>query len=184
MASSSPTVALLIVDMINRLDFPQGKQLLKHAAPAAKRIARLKQRFAAAGAPIIYANDNFGEWHADFRALVAGCREPTCLGAPLSDLLPPQPDDYYVLKPKHSAFHATPLDVLLGQCSINELVITGISTDVCVACTAMDAYMRDYRVRIPMDCVAAPTQARSARALAMLKTSLDLSTSLSSGIRL
>ncbi|WND80471.1 isochorismatase family cysteine hydrolase [Lysobacter capsici] len=175
--------ALLIVDMLNLLDFDAGGILLKQAIPVADRIASLKQRFKRAGAPVIYANDNFGQWHADFRELVAVCTHESCRGSPLAKRLAPDPDDFYILKPKQSAFHSTPLAVLLEHCQARRVVVTGISTDVCVAATAIDAHMRDLQVHVPSDCVAAPTRARTARALAMLHESIGASCAASRSIR-
>lgn len=180
-AASRP--ALLIVDMLNLLDFESGPKLLKQALPVARRIAALKRRFRKAGAPVIYVNDNFGQWHADFRELVAVCSQDTCTGAPLARCLAPEPDDYYVLKPKQSAFHSTPLEVLLQYCGTQRVVVTGISTDVCVAATAIDAHMRDLAVHVPSDCVAAPTRARTVRALTMLQESIGASCAASRSLR-
>jgi len=183
MPPSTHGTALLVIDMINLLDFPSGPDLLRLALPAARRIAALKRRFVEVGAPVIYANDNFGQWHADFRELVAVCRQPDSLGAPLAELLAPQPDDYYVLKPKHSAFHFTPLAVLLEQRGIERVVIVGVSTDVCVAATAIDAHMRELAVHVPSDCVAAPTRARSERALKLLRDSIGAGTAAARWVR-
>lgn len=175
--------ALLIVDMMNFLDFDGGASLLKQALPAAGRIARLKRRFKAIGAPVIYVNDNFGQWHADFRDLVAACSQSYCVGAPLAELLAPDSDDFYILKPKQSAFHSTPLAILLEHCEVRRVVITGVSTDVCVAATAIDAHMHELSVVIPTDCVAAPTRGRTARALALLKDSIEASCMASRSVR-
>lgn len=183
MSSKPNRPALLIVDMLNLLDFDTGSALLKQAIPVAGRIASLKRRFRKAGAPVIYTNDNFGQWHADFGELVAICNQESCKGSPLASRLTPESDDFYVLKPKQSAFHSTPLAVLLEHCQTKRVVITGISTDVCVAATAIDAHMRDLQVHVPSDCVAAPTRARTARALAMLHESIGASCAASRSIR-
>lgn len=183
MPPTPPRTALLIVDMINFLDFPQGRALLRQALPAARRIAALKRRCKRAGCAVIYANDNYGQWHADFRELVAACRQPACLGAPLAERLLPEPDDYYVLKPKHSAFHATPLGALIGQCAVERVVIAGISADACVLATAFDAHMRELQVAVPSDCVASPSRARTARALKLISESLRASTAASPNLR-
>jgi nicotinamidase-related amidase len=175
--------ALLIVDMLNFLDFDADPSLLKQALPAATRIASLKRRFRKAGAAVIYANDNFGQWHADFCELVAVCSQASRRGAPLAQLLLPEPDDFYILKPKQSGFHSTPLAVLLEHCDVGRVVITGISTDVCVMARAIDAHMRDLRVHIPSDCVAAPSRARSGRALALLQESISARCAASPTIR-
>lgn len=168
--------ALLIVDMINPLDFPGAAALRREALPVARRIARLKQRMKDRGAPTIYVNDNFSHWTRDFRELVAICSEPGAPGAALAEPLAPQHDDHLVLKPKHSGFFATPLHVLLLQLEIRHVVVTGIAGDGCVLTTAMDAHMRDFEVSVPSDCCASISAARNARALALLKASMKIDT--------
>jgi isochorismate hydrolase len=112
-APDSHPVALLQVDVINPLDFPEADQLLRYALPAAEKLADLKRRARQAGVPVIYANDNFGRWRSDLTAVVERCRKPGCKGGPLAKRLHPGKDDYHVLKPKHSAFFSTTLDTLL-----------------------------------------------------------------------
>jgi nicotinamidase-related amidase len=153
-APDTSPVALLIVDMINDLAFPGAEELLQPAISAAHAIAGLKQRCHERGIPVIYANDNFGRWRSDFRQQVDHVRRDGCRGKPLADLLPPQKQDYFVLKPKHSAFYATTLNLLLEHLQCRHLIITGLTTDMCVMFTANDAYMRDFHVHVPSDCVA------------------------------
>lgn len=162
-------VALLIIDMINDLEFDDGDKLFELALPMAQRLATLKNQFRSAGRPIIYANDNFGRWKSDFRFQIEHCLEDNVRGKPLVELLMPSDEDYFVLKPKHSAFYATTLDVLLNHLQIKRLVITGVATDICVLFTGNDAYMRDFEVAIPADCVAANTQQRSDAALRLMQ---------------
>lgn len=168
-----PISALLIIDMINLFDFEGGGRLAKEAARIAPRIARLKARFSRAGAPVIYVNDNFMDWRADFKELVAICSHPENAGAGIARLLAPGPDDYYVLKPKHSAFLATPLSLLLAECGVRRVVLTGLAADACILITAQEANMHEYQVSVPVDCVAAQTPGRRTRALALLKASFS-----------
>ena len=67
-APDKSEVALILVDVINDLDFPEAKQLARFIPALADSIARLKGRAKAAGVPVIYVNDNFGRWRSDFRA--------------------------------------------------------------------------------------------------------------------
>jgi nicotinamidase-related amidase len=147
-------VALLIVDMINDLEFPDAERLLEPAVAAARNTAALRTRCAERGIPVIYANDNFGRWRSDFRQLIDHVRNDGCRGKPLAELLHPGPDDYFVLKPKHSAFYATTLHTLLQYLGTKRIILAGLTTDMCVLFTANDAYMRDYQVYVPGDCVA------------------------------
>lgn len=174
-----PISALLIIDMINLFDFEGGRRLAKEAARIAPRIARLKARFAREGAPVIYVNDNFMDWRADFKDLIAICGHPESAGAEVARLLAPGPDDYYILKPKHSAFLATPLSLLLAECEVRRVVLTGLAADACILITAQEANMREYQVSVPADCVAAQTPGRRTRALAVIKASFSADIRLS-----
>jgi len=168
-APDTSAAALLLVDVINPLDFPEADDLLRGALPAADRIAALKRRAKAAGVPAVYANDNFGRWRSDLSQVVARCRESDCKGRPLADRLAPEPDDYFVLKPKHSAFFSTTLDTLLRHLGTRTLVVVGFAANICVLFTANDAYMRDLRVAVPRDCVAANTPEENEAAVEQMR---------------
>ena len=144
---------LLIIDMINTFDFPDAKRLFPAIVHVAERITDLKQRALDAQVPVIYLNDNFGKWRHDFGALVAQCLEGSCSGQSIARLLHPSEHDYFVLKPKHSGFYATPLELLLRFLGADRLVLTGVAGDNCVQYTAADAYMRDFTLSVPSDCV-------------------------------
>lgn len=182
-AATVDGVALLIIDMINPLDFEGGKAMQAQAIAAARRIASLKRRFKEAGAPAIYVNDNFMQWQVDFSSLVAICQHGHSLGAPLAHCLPPEPDDYFVLKPKHSGFFDTPLSILLAKLGVSKLVVTGLAADGCVLTTATDAHMREYRVHVPRDCVASISPVRTDRALALMKDSMKIDVRMSRYVR-
>jgi nicotinamidase-related amidase len=161
-------VALLLVDVINPCDFPEADDFLHHALSAAGKIAALKRRAVEAGVPVIYANDNFGRWRSDLSAVVERCLEPGCKGKPLCETLRPGEKDYFVLKPKHSAFYSTTLDILLRALKTRSLVICGFAANICVLFTANDAYLRDFRVVVPSDCVASNTAEENEAALAQM----------------
>ena len=174
-ATGGPS-ALLVVDMINPMDFPGADKLLRQALPILPVLARLKQRLKARGVPTIYVNDNFTHWLSDFRDLVAICSQPECRGAPLAQAIAPEHDDYLVLKPKHSAFYASPLEILLSQLGVRRVIVTGIAGDGCVLTTATDAHMRDFQASVPADCCASITRARNDRALRVLRESMQIDT--------
>jgi nicotinamidase-related amidase len=157
-------IALLLVDVINDFGFPEAQQLLRYALPAAEKMASLKRRLRKRGIPAIYVNDNFGRWRSDFKKQVEHCISEECLGASVARLLIPLEDDYFVLKPKHSAFFSTSLDVLLSYLGAKKLIVTGFAGDICVLFTANDAYMRDYELIVPADCVASETAVANKRA--------------------
>jgi nicotinamidase-related amidase len=146
---------LLLIDVINDLEFEGGERLLEHALPMAERLAAFKRRARAAGIPAIYANDNFGRWKSDFASQVRHCTGDAVRGRALARLLVPEADDYFVLKPKHSAFFATPLETLLRYLGTTSMILAGLTTDICVLFTAADVYLRDLQLIVAEDCVAA-----------------------------
>ena len=168
-APDKSEVVLLLIDVINDLEFEGGEELLRNALPAARNIARLKERARNAGVPVIYANDNFGRWRSDFNQTVQHCLGDQVRGQPIAELLKPEEEDYFVLKAKHSGFFSTALDLLLEYLGAHSLVITGIAGNNCVLFTANDAYMRDYKLIIPADCTASINQTDNDNALRQMQ---------------
>jgi nicotinamidase-related amidase len=154
-AAAKSKVALLLIDVINDMEFPLGDALLRRAAEPARRIAALKRRAHALGVPVIYVNDNFGCWQSDFAKIVRHCLDDGVRGASIARLLLPGEGDYFVLKPKHSGFFSTPLELLLKDLGAETLILTGFATNLCVLYTANDAYMHDFHIYVPRDCTAA-----------------------------
>ncbi len=166
---------LLLVDVINPMNFPRAQDLLPHAWAAAQRVARLKKRLEAQGVATIYANDNYGTWHSEFRDILAACQVlPGARGA-IARRLTPTPDDLVILKPQHSAFHCTPLRHLLGRMQARRLVIAGWAADMCVMLSATDARMHGYEVWTPRDCIAAETPERYDTAVRLLGGAFECS---------
>lgn len=166
-------VALLIIDMINDFEFPGGDALFAAAVPVAERIARLKRRADEAGIPTLYVNDNFGKWRSDFQHQVHHCLDEPVRGQPVARMLKPREKDYFVLKPKHSAFYATPLDLVLEYLKVSTLILTGVAGDVCVLFTACDAFMRDYHLFVPSDCIASQSPEENRRSLEQMRKTFD-----------
>lgn len=162
-------VALILIDVINDLEFPEGDQLLRFALPMAEKIAALKRRARKARIPVVYVNDNFGRWQSDFKKQVEHCLQDNVRGKPLAELLRPDEDDYFVLKPKHSGFFSTTLDILLDYLQVHTLILTGVAGNNCVLFTANDAYMRDFFLVVPSDCVASNTEDENRYALEQMR---------------
>jgi nicotinamidase-related amidase len=177
-------VAVVLIDVINDLEFDGGDKLLKHALPTARRIAALKAKARKRRIPVIYANDNFGRWRSDFQQVVEHCLTDGVRGQAIAEILKPGPEDYFVLKPKHSAFYSTTMDLLLQYLQAKRIILTGFTGDMCVLFTAADAYLRDYELSVPRDCMASQSTAENRKALQYIarvckadtrsSTSLDL----------
>ena len=148
------------------------------------KIAALKERSSRCGIPAIYVNDNVGRWRSDIGALLEASTQDGAPGAPLARLLIPTPDDYVVLKPKHSGFYSTTLDTLLTYLRVRRLVLTGLTTERCLLFTANDASLRDYELFVPSDCSAAIDEADHAAALRILERVLNADTTPSPALDL
>lgn len=172
-APDNSKVVLLLVDVINDLEFEGGEILAQHALPAAKTIAEVKSRAGRAGIPTIYVNDNFGRWRSDFRTLVSHCIDDDTRGRPIVEILTPRPEDYFVLKPKQSGFYSTTLDLLLKHLGARTLIIAGFTGDICILFTAIDAHIRDYQLILPSDCIVSQDMNENARVLSYAARVLD-----------
>lgn len=166
-------IALLLVDVVNHFEFEDGSKILPHALAIAPNLARLRKRARKAGVPVIYVNDNFGQWRSDARKLLAHCLRPDCAGKPFVEAIRPDEDDYCVLKPMHSAFYQTPLEALLRHLGTHELVLAGIATNSCVLCTAHDAKVREFKITVVSDCCAARSNGEHKRALDHIRDMTD-----------
>lgn len=175
-APDKSNVALLLIDVISDFEFEDGAKLFKHALPMAKKLAALREKAKKAEVPIIYVNDNFGKWQSNFKNLLEHAIHEKVRGSEIVKLLKPDEKDYFVLKPKHSGFYSTSLDILLEHLQCKTLVLTGVATDICILFTANDAYMRDYNLIVPRDCVAAVEKTENQHALKHIKKVLKADT--------
>ncbi|WP_312489227.1 isochorismatase family cysteine hydrolase [Sphingomonas sp.] len=163
------SAALIIIDMINDLDFDGGEQLREPAGAAARRIVALREAADKAGVPVIYVNDNFGHWHAERSTIVAHCGRDDSPGRALIAALAPRDSDYFIVKPQFSGFYATNLPVLLPQLGVNRVILTGVAADICVLFTAADAHMREYDLWVPGDTVASESDEHRRWALEIMR---------------
>jgi nicotinamidase-related amidase len=175
-------VALVLIDVINDMEFESGAALLENALPAAKRLSLLRRRAKDSGVPVIYVNDNFGKWRSDFRQQLGHVLEEGVRGEPVAKLLLPEKQDYFVLKAKHSGFYHSQLDLLIDYLQVKTLVMAGFATDMCVLFTASDAFMRDLEIIVPRDCSAAASKEHHERALEHMSRVLKVKTTPSEQI--
>src|SRR6266446_7215096 len=176
--------ALLLIDVVNDFEFEGGDVLLELALPVGKNIANLKRLAKQAGIPAIYVNDNFGKWRSDLNKIVSHCLDDDVRGEPFVKLVLPEEDDYFVLKPKHSGFYRTSLELLLEHLGSRSLILAGIAGNNCVLFTANDAYVRDFKLFVPSDCVVSETTDENDYALKQMEKVLKADIRLSSELDL
>lgn len=184
MAQHHCAVALLLIDVINDLEWDDAEQIEPHARQMSAQIAALKARCKALDIPVVYVNDNFGQWRSDLSALVTHLLEDGVRGEFLARELAPDDDDYFVLKPKHSGFFGTTLGILLEYLGAKTLILTGLAGNICVLFTANDAYMRDFHVIVPRDCLASNQTDQNEHAINVMSHILKADTRAASEIDL
>ena len=178
MAQHSPEpapghAALVIIDMVNALDFDGGEALRAAAEAAVDPILALREAADAVGMPVIYVNDNNGAWHSSRDRLIEDALAKDGPGEVLTARLRPRDDDYFIIKPQFSGFYATNLPVLLPHLGVSRLILTGIAADICVLFTAADAHMRQYDLWVPSDAVAGNHEERTRWALEIMRNSMQ-----------
>jgi nicotinamidase-related amidase len=160
-------VALLLIDVLTTFQFPDGDAILQGALTMRDALVRLKARAREVGIPVLYVNDNFGDWRSEKEVLIGRCLEAK--GAHFVRPLLPDSEDYFILKPMHSAFYMTPLEVLLQHLQVEALILSGLTSNICITVTAHDANMRGFDIYIPPDCSCARNAEEHNNALAQLE---------------
>ncbi|KAF1677163.1 isochorismatase family cysteine hydrolase [Bacillus mexicanus] len=158
--------ALLIVDMINNFEFDMGESLAKKTEKIVPHILSLKEHARQNDWPIIYVNDHYGLWQADIENIQQECTNDK--SKEIIKQIAPEDADYFLIKPKHSAFYETALHTLLTELQVKHIILTGIAGNICVLFTANDAYMREYSITIPKDCIASNREEDNDFALTMM----------------
>lgn len=179
---ATANTALLIIDMINDMNFEEGDELLDEIDTAVEVVATLREQARKAAVPVIFVNDNFGHWHSDRQQIVRHVE--TTRGRRVLDRLRPDDDDYFIVKPQVSGFYATNLPVLLPRLGVNRLILTGVAADICVLFTAADAHMREYALWVPRDAVASDKSEHCDWALGIMRKSMDAETAPTSQLSL
>ncbi|GAA3920558.1 cysteine hydrolase [Streptomyces gulbargensis] len=163
--------ALVVIDMLNTYEHEDADLLVPSVKEAMPAITDLLRRAREADAPVVYANDNFGQWrshHGEILDMALAGRHPE-----LVDPVRPDEDDLFVVKARHSAFYETPLGYLLHSLDVTDLVLTGQVTEQCVLYSALDAHIRHLRVTVPRDAVAHIHEDLADAALRMIERNMN-----------
>jgi nicotinamidase-related amidase len=175
-------IALLAIDLLTTFQFPDGDAILRGALAMQDALVKLKVRCRKLGIPVLYVNDNFGDWRSEKEVLMGRCLEAK--GAAFVRPLLPDSEDYFVLKPMHSAFYMSPLEVLLEHLQVETLILTGLISPSCITVTAHDANMRGFEIYIPPDCSCARSGEEHDQALGQLKAMAGANLTRSSSLKL
>ena len=160
-----------MVDMVNSYDFEDAERLRASVGETLPCMVDLVRRAQEEGVRTIYVNDNYGDWQMGRAELV----ESTLAGdyPDLVEPIAPGDDVDFVVKARHSIFYETPLEYLLRQGGLEELILIGQVTEQCILYSALDAYIRHFRVHVPPDAVAHIHEDLAKAALKMMEINMD-----------
>ena len=144
--------ALLLVDVVNDFEHEDGERLLESFRARHAGFVGALGRARAEDVPVVYANDNFGVWDGDAPGLVRRALEGA--GGELVEPIAPDEGETVVVKPRYSAFDHTPLELILRDLEVERLLLSGMSTEGCVAQTAIDARELGFKVSVLADACA------------------------------
>ena len=169
--------AVLVIDMLNDFLEPDGAMPLLEGRRLYEPIRRLLQAARQRGAKVIWICDEHLPTDLEFEKRSVHCLKGSW-GAGIVAELEPTTSELRIPKTRYSGFFETDLDLRLRQDGIDHLILTGVVTNICVRSTAHDAFFRDYRVTIPMECVAATSDREQESTLYDLDTHYATVTSL------
>jgi nicotinamidase-related amidase len=160
--------ALIVVDMVNAYDHPDADKLV----PSVEKVLPTIEDLIARSDLTIYVNDNFGHWRSNRDALIKNAVEGEY--GRLVDPIKPDDDSIFVVKARHSIFYQTPLEYLLNQEDAGTLILVGQVTEQCILYSALDAYIRHFKVRVPRDAVAHIREDLADAALRMMELNMGV----------
>lgn len=172
----------MMIDFIGDWRIPERSRLLPQVERSIPHAVRLVRGARRARVPVIYANDNFGQWRSDFDAVWNAALAAGGAAARIATAIAPEASDYRVLKPKHSAFFGTPMDLLLQHLGVSTVVLCGVAGNQCVTATAIEAHMRDYTPIVVQDASASRTPLLHRHAMTQL-ADLGLSVVAAASVR-
>ncbi len=163
--------ALIVVDMLNTYDHPDGEHCARRAREVMPAMCEAIGNARDGDADLIYVNDNYDLWASDRRQLIDHVLEH----APDEDLirpLLPYDEDAFLFKARHSIFYETSLAYLLNRREVERLTLVGQVTEQCILYSALDAHVRHFQVRVLTDAVIAIDDELGDAALRMMERNM------------
>jgi ureidoacrylate peracid hydrolase len=157
--------AVLVVDMLNEFLEPGGEMVLLEGRSIIEPINRLLAASREMGMRVVWLCDE----HPIPEDKEFEKRVPHCIGgtwnAGIADAMDVAPDELRIAKRRYSGFFGTDLDLRLREWGVEQVVVTGVVTNICVRSTVHDAYFLGYDVFVPEDCVSATSDREQASTL-------------------
>jgi nicotinamidase-related amidase len=162
--------ALIVVDMLNEYDHEDSEVLVESVRAVLPAMRELVERAQRDQTPIVYVNDNYGDWGAGRPEIVE--RAIAGRAADLVEPIVPAEGTWFIAKARHSIFYETQLEYLLREQGIERVVLVGQVTEQCILYSALDAYVRHFKVAVPADAVAGIHEDLADAALRMMERNM------------
>ena len=147
---------ILVVDMVNDFCKPGGAMVLPGCEVLVPHQRAVLDAARETGAAIVWIHDSHRRAMRREREFLK--RSPHCIegtwGVEIIEELGARPDDIHVVKHRYSGFFQTDLDLVLKDMMIDQVVVFGVVTNICVRSTVHDAFFNGYEVVVPKDCCA------------------------------
>ena len=148
--------ALLIIDMVkDNFDNKKNLPITPFARQIIKPINRLSKVFREHDWPVVFSTDAFHKEDFIFKGRMKPHSLAGTTGAEVMDELDREEKDFWLPKPKFSAFFDTGLKAWLNKQEVTLCAVAGIATNFCVLTTVMDAVCSDFKAVLLEDCAAA-----------------------------
>jgi nicotinamidase-related amidase len=166
-ASAKLSDALLLVDVINDFRHEDGERLLASFRERLDGLTTAISSARDAEIPVVYAQDNRGEWDGDKDRLLREALDG--LGGDVVEALAPREGDRFVVKPRYSGFDHTPLELILRELEVDRILLAGAATEGCVVQTAIDGRELGFKITVLRDACASPDERLEQVALTYLE---------------
>jgi nicotinamidase-related amidase len=162
--------AVIVIDMLNRYEHEDAEPLVDSVRAMIGNLSELLADARAREIPVVYVNDNYQDWTAGRRELVAHALDG--MAPELVEPIIPPDDAPFVVKARHSVFYGTQLEYMLRHLGAERLVLTGQVTEQCVLYSALDGYVRHFEVVVVPDAVAHIDPELARAALTMMESNM------------
>ena len=174
--------ALIVIDMLNEYDHEDADALVEAVRDVLPAMTRLVERAQREDTPVVYVNDNYGDWSAGRPELTD--RAVSGRGREVVEPIAPDEDTWFIAKARHSIFYETQLEYLLREHEVERVVLVGQVTEQCILYSALDAYVRRFQVAVPSDAVASIHDDLADAALQMMERNMQAEVTTSDDVEL
>ena len=148
--------ALIVIDMVYDFAHPNGLVYYEQNAEILPRIRKVIDKCREEEVLIVFMQHSHrkDKYDKELTMVRKNCIEGTGGDELMPELGYNEKTDYLIKKRRYSSFFGTDLDMVLREHKIENTIICGTKTNCCIRATVHDAYLLNYNVIVPRECVA------------------------------